>query len=203
MKHRIIIINFIILSIVCLPVYGQKPVKKDTVKIPIVLPVIKIGEDTLPLINLQEVRTFPRPRFKNRREYRRYSRYVMNVKKVYPYAKYAAQLLTRMEHHLDSLPAESEKKVYIKQVEKSLRKRYEDDIWNMTFSQGKILIKLIDRETGLTSYEIIDMMKGSFNAIFWQTVARLFGANLKTKFDPQGKDRLLNQIVLMIEYGMI
>ncbi len=73
----------------------------------------------------------------------------------------------------------------------------------MTFSQGKILIKLIDRETGMTSYEIIDRMKGAFNAGFWQAVARLFGSNLKTKFDPEGEDRILNQVVLMIEYGMI
>ncbi len=183
--------------------YGQQVVQKDTARAPVILSTTSIGNDTLPLVELKEVRVIPMPKFKNRRQYRRYSRYVRNVKKVYPYAKYAARLLNEMEEHLDSLPNEREKKAYVKQVEKSLKARYEDDIWNMTFSQGKILIKLIDRETGMTSYEIIDRMRGAFNAGFWQAVARLFGANLKTKFDPTGEDRILNQVVLMIEYGMI
>ncbi len=184
-------------------VLAQEKEKKDTAGVPAVLFFTTVGGDTLPLVHLKEVHVVPLPHFKNKRQYRRYSRYVRNVKKVYPYARYAAKLLVQMDQHLDSLPTERQKNVYVKQVEKSLKKRYEDDIWNMTFSQGKILIKLIDRETGLTSYEIIDRMKGSFNAGFWQTLAHLFGANLKTKFDPDGEDRLLNQVVLMIQYGMI
>ncbi len=182
---------------------AQELPHKDTVKAPEVLHSMELNGDTLPVVNLEEVRVMPMPKFRTRREYRRYSRYVRNVKKVYPYAKFTAELLNEMEAHLDSLPTEKEQKKYIRQVEKSLKAKYSDVIWNMTFSQGKILIKLIDRETGMTSYEIIDKMKGAFNAGFWQAVARLFGSDLKMKFDPQGKDRVLNQIVLMIEYGMI
>lgn len=184
-------------------VAAQERPRKDTVQAPPLLHSMEVNGDTLPVVELEEVRVMPLPQFHSRREYRRYSRYVRNVKKVYPYAKFTAELLNEMEHHLDSLSTEKEKKKYIKQVEKSLRAKYSDVIWNMTFSQGKILIKLIDRETGMTSYEIIDRMKGAFNAGFWQAVARLFGSDLKTKFDPQGKDRVLNQVVLMIEYGMI
>ncbi len=177
--------------------------RRDTVHIPSALPTTTIGTDTLPLVEMEEVRVIPLPKFRNRRQARRFGRYVRNVKKVYPYARLTARLLNEMEQHMDSLNTEREKKAYIKQVEKSLKDQYSDVIWNMTFSQGKILIKLIDRETGMTSYEIIDRMKGAFNAGFWQTVARLFGSNLKTKFDPEGEDRILNQVVMMIEYGMI
>lgn len=182
---------------------AQEKTVVDTAKAPFVLETMRVGDDTVPVVDLEEVRVIPRPRFRTRREYRRYSRYVRNVKKVYPYAKFTARLLNEMEQHLDSLHTEREKKAYIRQVEKELKAKYSDVIWNMTFSQGKILIKLIDRETGMTSYEIIDRMKGAFNAGFWQAVARLFGSNLKMKFDPEGEDRVLNQIVLMIEYGMI
>ncbi len=182
---------------------AQEKTVVDTAKAPVVLETMRVGDDTVPVVDLEEVRVIPRPRFRTRREYRRYSRYVRNVKKVYPYAKFTARLLNEMEQHLDSLHTEREKKAYIRQVEKELKAKYSDVIWNMTFSQGKILIKLIDRETGMTSYEIIDRMKGAFNAGFWQAVARLFGSNLKMKFDPEGEDRVLNQIVLMIEYGMI
>ena len=190
----------------CFPLFfvaAQRTPKRDTTPIPTALSTTTIGKDTLPLVEMKEVRVIPMPRFKNRRQYRRFGRYVKNVKKVYPYAKFTARLLNEMEEHMDSLPNERQKKAYVRQVEKSLKKKYSDVIWNMTFSQGKILIKLIDRETGMTSYEIIDKMRGTFNAGFWQAVARLFGTSLKMGFDPEGEDRLLNQVVLMIEYGMI
>ncbi len=201
MKRLVIIAG--VWSMLFMVAAAQERPRKDTVQAPPLLHSMEVNGDTLPVVELEEVRVMPLPQFHSRREYRRYSRYVRNVKKVYPYAKFTAELLNEMEQHLDSLSTEKEKKKYIKQVEKSLRAKYSDVIWNMTFSQGKILIKLIDRETGMTSYEIIDRMKGAFNAGFWQAVARLFGSDLKTKFDPQGKDRILNQVVLMIEYGMI
>ncbi len=201
MKRLVIVTG--IWSMLLVAVGAQELPHKDTVKAPEFLHSMELNGDTLPVVNLEEVRVIPMPKFRTRREYRRYSRYVRNVKKVYPYAKFTAELLNEMEAHLDSLPTEKEKKKYVKEVEKSLKARYSDVIWNMTFSQGKILIKLIDRETGMTSYEIIDKMKGAFNAGFWQAVARLFGSDLKMKFDPEGRDRILNQVVLMIEYGMI
>jgi len=191
------------LALLAWTVNAQEHPAADTSAVPALLQSLEVDGDTLPVVNLEEVRVIPMPKFKSRREYRRYSRYVRNVKKVYPYAKFTARLLNEMEQHLDSLTTEKEKKAYIKSVEKSLKAKYSDVIWNMTFSQGKILIKLIDRETGMTSYEIINKMKGAFNAGFWQAVARLFGSSLKMKFDPEGEDRVLNQVVLMIEYGMI
>ncbi|NOY36492.1 MAG: DUF4294 domain-containing protein [Chlorobi bacterium] len=168
-----------------------------------VLRVTRIGNDTLPLYDIHEIEIYPRPHFKNRRQYRRYSRYVRNVKKVYPFAKYLGNLMDVMEQHLDSLQTDQERRRYINGVEKDLKNKFEDDILNMTYSQGKILLKLINRETGKSSYAILDEMKGDFAASFWQTIARIFGTNLKMQFDPEGDDRILNQIVLMIESGRI
>lgn len=176
--------------------------EKDTAS-PKVLGYTRIGRDTIPVVDLDEIEIFPQKHFRTRRQYRRYSRYVRNVKKVYPYAKYLGALMDEMEQHLDSLNTDQERKKYIKAVEKDLKSRYEDDIWNMTISQGKILLKLIDRETGRNSFAILDEMKGDFTASFWQAIARIFGTNLKTEFDPEGEDRVLNQIVIMIENGRI
>ena len=189
---------------VSLVVLAQSPEiqGKDTARAE-VLRMMKVGNDTLPVFDINAVNIYPKPVFKNKRHYRRYSRYVLNVKKVYPYAKYLGNLLPEMEQHLDSISSEQEKRKYVRSVEKDLKDRFEDDIWNMTISQGKILLKLIGRETGKSSYEILDEMKGNFSASFWQTIARIFGSDLKTEYDPQGEDRLLNQIVIMIESGRI
>lgn len=175
---------------------------KDTARAE-VLRMTQVGKDTLPVFDINAVKIYPKPVFKNKRQYRRYSRYVLNVKKVYPYAKYLGNLLPEMEQHLDSISTEQEKRKYVRSVEKDLKDRFEDDIWNMTISQGRILLKLIGRETGKNSYEILDELKGNFSASFWQTIARIFGSDLKTEYDPLGEDRLLNQIVIMIESGRI
>ena len=80
---------------------------------------------------------------------------------------------------------------------------FEEELRSLTITQGRLLIKLIDRETGHTSFELVRELRGSFPAFFWQTIARLFGSNLKTKFDPAGEDELIDQIILLIESGQI
>ena len=82
-------------------------------------------------------------------------------------------------------------------------KEYEEELKNLTITQGRILIKLIDRETSKTSYEVVKELRGSFQAAFWQAIARIFGSNLKTEFDPEGEDKMLNEIMIMIEKGQI
>jgi hypothetical protein len=104
---------------------------------------------------------------------------------------------------LASLKTEKEQRQYIKQVEQEIVDEYEDDLKKLTITQGRILLKLIDRETGETSYELLKELKGSFNAFFWQTLARIFGHNLKSEFDPEGEDKLLDEIMSLIEAGAI
>jgi hypothetical protein len=88
-------------------------------------------------------------------------------------------------------------------VENELMEEFSDELKSLTITQGRLLIKLIDRETGNTSYELLRELRGSFSAFFWQTVARLFGSNLKTTFDAEGEDKLIDQIVVLIENGQI
>jgi len=152
---------------------------------------------------IEEVRVYPRPKFSNRRQIRRYSRLITNIKKVYPFAKLAKEKLAEMDAHITTLRTEHEKHKYIKQMEDELFGEYEDDLKKLTITQGRLLIKLIDRETGDTTYDWVKELKGSLSAFFWQALARIFGSNLKTEFDAAGQDRLINDIILMIDAGMI
>jgi hypothetical protein len=161
------------------------------------------GNDTIYLSTIREIYVYPKRKFTSKRDYRRYQRLIYNVKKVYPYALLAKDKLKEVNAHMLTLKTEKQKKAYIKQVEKEIRSEFEGDLKNLTITQGRILIKLIDRETGDTSYELVKELRGAFPAIFWQTLARVFGSNLKTTFDAAGEDKLLNEIVVMIENGQL
>ncbi|MCX7953690.1 MAG: DUF4294 domain-containing protein [Bacteroidales bacterium] len=160
-----------------------------------------INGDTIPIIYLREITIFPPRVFKNKREAEKYSKLVRNIKKVLPYAKLAKTRLMMIEYELQKLKTEQERKEYIKIVEKQLREEFEDEISNLTISQGRLLIKLIDRETGRTSYEIIKQLKGSFNAFIYQQIARIFGENLKDEYDAKGEDKYIEEIVIRVENG--
>ena len=162
-----------------------------------------IDGDTLLLSSIDEVYIFSPRKFKSRKDFRRYRRLIRNVKKAYPYAKLAKKKLNEVEANLVKLETEKARKAYIKQVEKEIRYEYEDELKKLTITQGRILIKLIDRETGETSYQLVKELRGSFSAFFWQAIARIFGSNLKTEFDAQGEDKLINEIVVLIENGQL
>ena len=142
---------------------------------------VVIGGDTLWVADLDEVYIFPTKKFKNRRERRRYTRLIYNIKKAYPWAKLAGDKLAEVEVHLISLETEKEQKEYMKQVEKELLKDYKQDLKKLTVTQGRILIKLVDRETGDTSYELVKELRGKISAVLWQALARLFGSNLEIR----------------------
>ena len=128
---------------------------------------------------------------------------IRNIKKAYPYTRIAAEELKILDDHLLTLDNEKEQKAYINQAEKEIMKRFEKEIRKLTVSQGIILVKLIDRETGRTSYQVIKELKGGFTAFFWQGIARIFGNNLKTEYDPEIQDKVMEDIVLGIEAGYI
>jgi len=164
---------------------------------------VVIDGDTLWVADLDEVYIFPTKKFKNRRERRRYTRLIYNVKKAYPWAKLAGDKLAEVEVHLMSLETEKEQKEYMKLVEQELLKDYKEDLKKLTITQGRILIKLVDRETGDTSYELVKELRGNISALFWQALARLFGSNLKSEYDADGEDRLIEEIVILIENGQL
>jgi hypothetical protein len=125
------------------------------------------------------------------------------VVKVYPYAKVAGQMLEYFDDTLQTFRSENKRKAYLKKVEEELKEEFGGELKKLTIKQGIILVKLIDRETGSTSYDLIKQLRGSFSAFIWQSLARLFGSNLKLEYDPYGEDALIEEIVVQIEAGII
>lgn len=162
-----------------------------------------VGKDTIIHREIKEIWVYPKRDFKSPRYERQYSRLIQRVKKVYPYAKTANQLLKKYEPVYLSLKTDREKRKLFKKVEDELLAQYKDDLKKMTISDGNVLIKLIDRETGRTSYTIIKEFRGGFTAMFWQGIARIFRNDLKDEYDPAGEDRLIEEIVTLVERGYL
>jgi hypothetical protein len=141
--------------------------------------------------------------FKNERERRKYDRLVYNVKKVLPLAKLAKMMLQETYEVLETLPTKEEKNEHIKNVERDIKKQYTPVMKKLTFSQGKLLIKLIDRECHSTAFETIQAFIGPIRSGMWQAFAWMFGASLKKGYDPEGVDRLTERVVLMVEAGQL
>lgn len=184
---------------------GQNMVRSQTLdpdSIHVTRGVIE-GNDTLAIIELEEVRVYKRSDFDYLSYKRRDKRLVRNVKKAYPYSKIAGRKLKELDEKLSKIENESEQKEYIKNAEKEIMNEFEKDLRKLTVTQGIILVKLIDRETGHTSYEVIKDLKGGFSAFFWQGIARIFGNNLKAEYNPEGEDAKIEDIVRGIEAGFL
>lgn len=177
-----------------------KPIERDGYKF---IPITIIDGDTLPNVLIPQVVVFPQRKFASKRDYRNYYRLVRNVKVVYPYAQIAKYKISQMDAHYHLLKTDSERKEYIKRKEKELMAEFEHQLVKLTISQGRLLIKLIDREVGRTSYDIIKELRGGVSAVFWQTIARIFGSNLKSEFNVTGEDKILNEIIILYENGLI
>lgn len=166
-----------------------------------VVPAIIIGRDTVPHVLLGEVDVVAR--IKNPRKYarqqQRNQRMIYNVRKVFPYAKIAAAKINEIENLLAQANSESKRKQIIKKEYKELMQTFKQPLMQLTVTQGKILVRLIYRETNNTSFNHIREYKGTVNAYFWQSLALLFGNNLKADYEPEGRDREIEQIVRTIE----
>lgn len=171
--------------------------------LPHYLPGMRIENDTLPHVNVRQIDIFSKVKFKSKHAEQQYWRLVWRVKKVYPYAKEAARLYNKYQKEVPPEAKRRERRTYVKKAEDELMALYGPKLKQMSISDGRILIKLIDRETHATSYDLIDKVKGGVPAIFWQGVARLFGNNLKSHYDPYGEDRQIEMIIHFIEIGAI
>ena len=141
--------------------------------------------------------------FHRTRDLKNYQKMVRAVKKVYPLAKEAAKRLDELEQQLSTIDRKKDERAYTKAVEDAIKEEITPMLWKMTRYEGKILIKLIDRETDNTVFTIIKDVRSGFVAGFYQTLARLFGANLKLEYDPEGEDAVLEQIVRYYNAGML
>ena len=193
---------FSFLMVLWLPFIGAGQVKelppyhyddKDLTSIP----------DSILHVTLPEISIYPQAKDMSRKQLRQYTALELKVKKVYPIAKLAARKIEEYNKVYLSFKSERERKDYVKNIEKELFAEYEPEIRSMTVSQGRILIKLIDRETGKSSFEIIKEFKGGFSAFIWQSVARIFGHNLKSEYDAANEDQMIEYIIWQIDAGII
>ncbi len=162
-----------------------------------------IISDSIMHVELPEILVYPQQKDMSRRMLHQYTVLEMRVLKVYPIAKVAAMKLREYNSVYSGFKSERERKEYVKRIEKDLFKEFEPQLRSMSVAQGRILIKLIDRETGQSSYEIIKEFKGGFSAFFWQGIARIFGHNLKSEYDAANEDRMIEYIVGQIDLGLI
>ena len=152
---------------------------------------------------LTMIRVVPVPVFNRRGDMRKYRRLVEAVKKVYPIAVTARERIAGMEDTLMMLKTKREQQAYIMRVERDIKREYTPVLRKMTRTQGRILIKLISRETDQSAFEIVREFRGRIEAGVWQMVAKIFGHNLKTDYDPEGEDAMIEQIVKYIEAGLL
>lgn len=165
-----------------------------------------VNGDTVPVYDLPTVTVgggalAKAPTFKNKRQQHKYTRLVRYVKKVYPYARLASQKLNECEASIQNDP-ESRKKA-MRNAERALRKKYGSAMKKLTVTQGKLLLLLIDRETGFTTFELVKELRGGFNASMYQGLAVLFGHNLKMNYDAKGEHWMIEDIVKRVEKGLI
>ncbi len=165
--------------------------------------MVQDGDEMIPSFMFSDVYVFNKLIFKNTRQARKYYKIANNIKKVYPIAVEIQKTVSKTIAHLDSLETKKEKDEFIKRSEKELKAEYYPRLKKLTFSQGKLLIKLIDRQCDMTSYQLIKTYMGGFKAGFYNAFASLFGASLKKQYDPEGDDRLTERAILLLESGQM
>ena len=185
----------LLLVIALLSIFSASSIAQDKL---LVAPFTIVNGDIFFITDVAEVKVLA---FKNKEEKKKYNILKRRVLKVYPYAISAKEKLMNIQVGLDSIRKRRHKKRYTKEVAKWVKEEYADRLKNLTMSEGKILVKLIYRETQTTSYEIVKSYRGRFNAFFWQTMAKFWDNNLKTEYDPVNnrEDMLIEHILIQAE----
>ena len=212
MLHKIVVMLFMLLA-PCAPMLAQQPTddagKQNTeveeVEVPIKtqMGTVQYKGKTIPHIIMPALPKYAPLTFKNDRERAEYNRLVYNVKKVLPWAKLAKLTIIETVEVLDQLPDKRSRDAHIKEVERGLKAQYGPALKKLTRSQGRLLIKLVNRECNQTGYAIAKAFIGPFKANLYQGIAVLFGNSLNKKYDPDGDDRYTERVVRMVEAGLI
>lgn len=199
-KIVILIVFLLSGSLIC---HAQQTSKENGTKSVFLTPMCVYEGDTIPYVKLPTVYIFKPLKFKNRREMAKYYKLIRDVKKVLPISKEINRAIIETYEYLQTIPTEKGRQKHLKAVGKGLKEQYTPRMKKLSFSQGKLLIKLVDRQTHSTSYELVKAFMGPFKAGFYQTFAALFGASLKKQYDPTGDDALTERVILMVESGQL
>lgn len=182
--------------------------RQEDMDSPTFVPMVKVGKvleggDSIQYMEMNNVYVYPPITFSSKKQQQAYNRLVKNVKTVLPIAKEARMIMMETAEYLETLPDKKSKDAHMKMVEQSVIKEYKPRMKKLSYSQGKLLIKLIYRESNSSGYELIQAFLGPVRAGFYQAFAWAFGASLKKEYDPEGIDRLTERVVLMVEAGQI
>lgn len=167
------------------------------------VPVCVYQGDTIPSLRMPVLYVFKPLNLNSKKKRQQYTRLVRNVKRTLPIAKEVNRAIIETYEYLQTLPNDKAREKHLSQVEKSIKEQYTPVMKKLTFSQGKLLIKLVNRETDSSSYELVKAFLGPFKAGFYQAFAALFGASLKKEYHPEDEDAMTEQIVLMVESGQL
>lgn len=167
------------------------------------VPVCIYEGDTIPCITLRNIYVYPQLQFKNKKQERYYYKLVRDVKKTLPLAKEIKQAVIETYEYMETLPNQKAKEQHMKMVEKGLKEQYTARMKKLTFSQGKLLIKLVNRECNQSSYQLVKAFMGPFKAGFYQAFAALFGASLKKEYHPEDDDKMVERVVTLVENGQL
>lgn len=183
----------------------DREVDMDT---PTLVPMVKVGKvlhdgDSIQYVELNTLYVYPQPVFADARQRQAYNRLVANIKKVLPIAKEVNAIIIETYEFLQTLPNKKAKDEHMQRVERSIRKEYTPRMKKLTYSQGKLLIKLVYRECNSSSYQLIQAFLGPIRAGFYQAFAALFGASLTKKYDAEGVDKYTERIVRQVEAGQL
>lgn len=206
MKAKLNILTFLLLlwwmtpTALAQQTHGRNPSATDA---KLLVPVCIYEGDTIPAFTLPTVYVFKPMNFKNKRQRERYTKLMRDVKKVLPIAKEINGAIIETYEYLQTLPNKKAREQHIKAVEKGLKRQYTPRMKKLTFSQGKLLIKLVDRQTNSTTYELVKAFMGPFKAGVYQAFASMFGASLKKEYDAEGDDAMTERIILLVESGQI
>ena len=175
---------------------------------PTFVPMVRVGKvlqgrDSIQYVELNNIYVYPKPVFKNEKQRMAYNRLVYNIKKVLPIAKEVNKIIVETYEYLETLPNKKAKDEHMQRVERSIRKEYTPRMKKLTYSQGKLLIKLVYRECNSSSYQLIQAFLGPIRAGFYQAFAALFGASLTKKYDAEGVDKYTERIVRQVEAGQL
>ena len=198
----------ILLLLLLLPASMSAQQEKVDMDSPTFVPTVRVGKvfeggDSIQYMEMNNVYVYPPISFSSKKQARAYMRLVNNVKKVLPIAKEANMIMMETAEYLETLPDKKSKEAHMKRVEQSIMKEYKPRMKKLTYSQGKLLIKLIYRESNSSSYELIQALLGPVRAGFYQAFAWAFGASLKKEYDAEAVDRLTERVVLMVESGQL
>ena len=164
---------------------------------------VQWGEKVIPHVIYPTLPKYAPMEFKSEKEREKYNRLVYNVKKVLPWAKLAKLTIVETYDFSETLPTKKERDAHLKRVEAGLKRQYGPALKKLSRSQGRLLVKLVNRECNQTGYNIARAFMGSFKANLYQSVAVLFGNSLTKKYDPEGDDQFTERVVRMVEAGLL